>query len=88
MTTVVYRIESRHHGLVGEYREVFVSHRGLGNPVAELQRREAAAATEVERLREALVTCEQTLTGVLTSRSWRVTSPLRALRRAVRIPRA
>jgi SAM-dependent methyltransferase len=46
---------------------------------AELQRHDEAAAAELEGLRAALSECEQTLTGVLTSNSWRVTGPLRAL---------
>jgi hypothetical protein len=62
-------------------------------PTTVLRRSEEAAAAEAERLNAALaasedaaerlraelLASEQTLTGVLSSKSWRVTSPLRAV---------
>ena|GEM_PF-828504 len=50
---------------------------------AELQRHDEAAAAELEGLRAELSACEQTLTGVLTSKSWRVTRTLRAVTHAL-----
>jgi hypothetical protein len=48
--------------------------------VAERLRAELLASEDVaERLRAKLLASEQTLTGVLSSKSWRVTSPLRAV---------
>jgi hypothetical protein len=35
LSTMTFRIESPHHGLLGEHLEVFVSHRGRGGPVAD-----------------------------------------------------
>ena len=84
MSTLVFNVESRAHGLLGDFREVFVSHRGLGDPVGDLRRREAACAAESERLGNALVERERTLAEVLGSRSWTVTRPLRALARVAR----
>ena len=35
MSTAVFRVESRQLGLLGEFRDVFVSHHGPGNPIGE-----------------------------------------------------
>jgi hypothetical protein len=50
-------------------------------PAAELQRREEEYAAELKGLQAELGSRDQALTGVLTSKSWRVTGPLRALGR-------
>ena len=84
MSTAVIRLESRAHGVIGEFHEVFVSHRGLGNPMADLQRRDDAITMESDRLRALLAISEKTLSDVLTSRSWRITRPFRTLGRAIR----
>ena len=84
MSTAVFRVERRQLGLLGEFREVFVSHRGPGNPIEDLQRRTEVAAAELKRLRVSMSISEQGLSALLASRSWRVTSPLRKLRRAIR----
>ena len=84
MSTAVLRIESRQLGLLGEFREVFVSHRGRSNPFEDLQRPSEVAATEMDGLRASLSISEQRISAVLASRSWRVTSPLRMLARAIR----
>jgi SAM-dependent methyltransferase len=46
---------------------------------AELQRHDEAAAAELEGLRAELSACQQTLTGALKSKPWRVTRTLRAV---------
>ena len=84
MSTAVLRLESRAHGVIGEFREVFVSHRGLGNPMADLQRRNDAVTAQSDRFRASLAMSEQMLSDVLASKSWRITRPLRTLGRAIR----
>ena len=51
---------------------------------AELRRSAEVSAAEVERLRVALSECEATLNGVLSSKSWRITGPLRAFSQVLR----
>jgi hypothetical protein len=84
MSTVVFRVESRQLGLLGEYREVFVSQHGPGNPIEELRRRGELAAMEPDGLRAALSASERTIATLLASKSWRVTGPLRRVARAIR----
>ncbi len=83
LSTIVFRIESRAHGVLGAFREVFVSYRGSHDPAA-WRSAEAASAAEIERLNNALRASEQTLTTVTGSKSWRITKPLRDLRRVMR----
>jgi hypothetical protein len=54
---------------------------GAGAGVADLRARLAAAEQERDEWRERHAALEQTLADVLGSRSWRLTKPLRALRR-------
>jgi len=84
MSTAVFRVESRQLGLLGEFREVFVSHQGPGNPVEEYRRRSEAAATELDALRTSLSVSQRTIAAMLASKSWRVTAPLRTVARAIR----
>ena len=84
MSTAVFRVESRQLGLLGEFRDVFASHHGLGNPIAELRRRSDVAAAELDGLRASLSISEQERSALLASRSWRVTRPLRTVARAIR----
>lgn len=90
MATMAFHVESRRHGLLGEFSEVFVSYRGLGRGLAESMRA-ATLQAEVERLRnkigrldDALLTRDETIAAMEGSRSWRLTRPLRAARAAVR----
>ena len=59
MSTAVFRVESRQLGLLGEFRDVFVSHHGLGNPAEDLRRRSDVAAAELDGLRAAVSISEQ-----------------------------
>jgi cyclophilin family peptidyl-prolyl cis-trans isomerase len=51
---------------------------------AELESVRVASAAELESVRVELSACEQTLTGVLKSMSWRITRPLRAVTHVMR----
>ena len=82
--TTVFRLESRTHGLLGEFLEVFVSHRGACDVVARVGRASENDAGEIARMRNALERCHQTVADMKSSRSWRITRPLRAFRGAMR----
>lgn len=90
MATVAFHIESRRHGLLGEFSEVFVSYRGLGRGLAEAMRKAPPQAEmgrledRIGQLDEALRTRDATIAAMQGSRSWRLTNPLRAARAAVR----
>jgi len=84
MSTAVFRVESRQLGLLGEFREVFVSHHGPGSPIGEIRHQSEVAATELDGLRTSLSVSERTIAGMLASTSWRVPGPLRAVARAIR----
>lgn len=81
LSTTVFRVESRAHGLLGEFLEVFVSRRGGDEPVAADVGNSQEA---LQRARSELGTCRSTLAGVLSSKSWRLTSPVRSLGGIVR----
>lgn len=90
MATAAFHIESRRHGLLGAFSQVFVSYRGLGRGLAEAMRT-ATLQAEAARLRDtigqlddALLARDQTIAAMQGSRSWRLTRPLRAAREAVR----
>jgi len=77
MQTAVFQLESRHHGILGEFREVFVSHRGMNNPGGTLH-------MSTRGLQDALAASEARVSELLGSTSWRVTRPLRTLSTALR----
>lgn len=85
MWTTIFRLESQVHGLLGEFLEVFVSHRGPQARIAfDGGRSSPALPGELERTPDALLVCRQTLLAMESSRSWRLTSPLRRLATAFR----
>ena len=77
--TTMFALKSRALGLSGEFREVFVSQKmppgtlthGIGN--------DALASLEITQVRAELRACRNALAAIQTSKSWRVTEPLRAL---------
>lgn len=85
MPTSVFRLESRAHGLLGEYLEVFVSQKQPDGPlVHDLWRRVTELQAEVVRRSEEARLANESLADVLTSRSWRLTKPMRSLASSVR----
>ena len=85
MWTIAFHLESQIHGLLGEFLEVFVSGRGpAGRIVAAGSRLGPEAATELDRMRVAFLASQSTLKALESSRSWRLTSPLRRLAAATR----
>ena len=102
MATSVFRLESRWHGLLGEYLEVFVSRKDPAAPlVVDLRSRLTSTEAEVARMSEearrldgtlnkldelegTLDDLQAALSSVTSSRSWRITEPLRVLAAAVR----
>ncbi len=85
MWTAVFRIESRTHGLSGEFLEVFVSHGGV--PVGLAPEAHSALQTnidDVQRARGELMARENELAVLRASRSWRLTAPLRSVAGTVR----
>jgi SAM-dependent methyltransferase len=81
MSTVTFRIESRGHGLLGEFLEVFVSCRRGDEPI---DAGVGEMGEALQRARAELEICSSTLAGVLSSKSWRLTSPVRSLGGIVR----
>jgi SAM-dependent methyltransferase len=78
MWTTVFRLESQSHGLLGEFLEVFVSHKGPEASLAGEGHRDPEIAVA------ALNSCRETVAAMEASRSWRLTRPLRALSEAIR----
>jgi hypothetical protein len=80
MWTTTVRLESRVHGLLGEFLEVFVSSRGPAERlVAAGTRSGPHNAADLDQVRAALLASQRTLKAIESSRSWRLTSPLRRL---------
>jgi SAM-dependent methyltransferase len=85
MRTGVFRLESRSHGLLGEFLEVFVSHKGpvgalssyTGRPLLVLEH-------QIATLESSLRSCHEALSSMESSRSWRITRPLRAITGSIR----
>jgi SAM-dependent methyltransferase len=89
MWTTNFRLESRVHGLLGEFLEVFVSHRGPEARIAfDGGRSGLEPADDLGRIQDALLICRQTVLALQSSRSWRVTGPLRRLASAFRHERS
>jgi SAM-dependent methyltransferase len=99
MSTTVFRIQSRDHGLLGEFLEVFVSRKGAGSVAAADQTAAWTRAVEeidalsqeigvlslqIEVLSDAVAASRQTTEAMASSRSWRMTEPLRRLAGAMR----
>jgi SAM-dependent methyltransferase len=85
MPTSVFRLESRVHGLLGEYLEVFVSRKQPDGPlIDDLWRRVTELQADVVRYSEEARRANGTLADVLGSRSWRLTKPMRFLASSVR----
>jgi SAM-dependent methyltransferase len=99
MSTVIFRVESRRHGLLGEFLEVFVSRKGGDRPVVvDQSQRLVELESETARLADSLAASEArlrdaseavdasaaALRAVLASRSWRITAPLRSVVAATR----
>ena len=85
MWTSVFRLESRVHGLLGEFLEVFVSHRGSHDVVAfDVRNLIEPLTDDLRRARAELHACQDNFAAMQSSRSWRVTEPLRTISAMIR----
>jgi hypothetical protein len=91
LRTTVIRLESRTHGLLGEYLEVFVSHRAAFDepilflePLRQIKLETAALRDELTVLGAEIAGRDARLAAIEGSRSWRITRPLRAAAMAIR----
>jgi hypothetical protein len=85
MRTTVFRLESRFHGLLGDFLEVFVSYKGhigaasLNGSVALL-----TLESQIASMQRALDVSLETIANMESSRSWRLTKPLRTMAGTIR----
>ena len=77
----VRNLQAERIAVVADYRRVHALNESLLNETARLKSRLASAQ---ERWLEEQAKLEEELRVVLTSKSWRLTAPLRALFRAIR----
>ncbi len=76
--TVVFRLESRMLGLLGEFLEVFVSCQGRGALASAAGTSAATNDTHRQQTTAELQAVQAELAALQSSRSWQVTRPLRA----------
>lgn len=85
MWTSVFRIESRIHGLLGKFPEVFVSHRGsLDATAKDATVRRESEVTDLKSEAAELQASRAQLLALQSSRSWRATEPLRTVAAVLR----
>jgi hypothetical protein len=85
MSTTVFRLESRLHGLLGEFLEVFVSYKGpIGAASPNGSVVWLALESQIASMQRALDASLETIASMESSRSWRLTKPLRAMTDTIR----
>jgi hypothetical protein len=90
--TTGFRVESRTNGLLGEFLEVFVSHKGPAGALAvatqtqanDQSKRVAELEAQLQRANASRDAAWQTISSIESSNSWRLTQPLRAVAARVR----